>query len=66
MVAIVQVMTDEHIHLTQELFAEYFDFLRTAVDNTVDDLEVVPLLAGYREGLPFFSCNYIVARVLSL
>ena len=48
MVTVVQVTTDDQIHKTQELFVEYFDFLRTDVDK-VDDLDAVPPLAGYRE-----------------
>lgn len=54
MVSIMQVATNEHIRQTQELFVEYFEFLRTDVDK-VDDLDTVPPLAGYRDeiaGLP--------------
>src|SRR5829696_4804944 len=55
MITIVQAATETEIQQAQELFVEYFEFLRTDVDNTVDDLDEVPPLAGYRDeiaGLP--------------
>ena len=54
MITVIQVVTAEQIRQAQELFEEYFDFLRADVDK-VDDLNDVPPLAGYREeiaGLP--------------
>ena len=58
MVTIMQVETDNQIHQTQELFVEYFDFLRADVDNTVDDLNDVPPLAGYREEIASLPGRY--------
>lgn len=55
MFTIVQAETADHIRQVQTLFAEYFDYLRAEVDTTLDDLDDVPPLAGYREemaGLP--------------
>ena len=55
MITIVQVETEAQIRQAQALFEEYFEFLRTDVDNTVADLDDVPPLAGYRDeiaGLP--------------
>ena len=57
MVNVVQATTDDHIHKTQELFVEYFDFLRTDVDK-VDDLDTVPPLAGYREEIASLPGRY--------
>ena len=57
MVNVVQVMTDDQIHKTQELFVEYFDFLRADVDK-VDDLDAVPPLAGYREEIASLPGRY--------
>lgn len=57
MVTVVQVTTDDQIHKTQELFVEYFDFLRTDVDK-VDDLDAVPPLAGYREEIASLPGRY--------
>src|SRR5215207_6729129 len=51
----MQAVTDEQIRQVQELFAEYFEFLRTDVDTDYADLDDVPPLAGYKEelaGLP--------------
>ena len=58
MVTIVQVVTEQHIHSTQELFVEYFDFLRMDVDKTVDDLDDVPQLAGYRDEIASLPGRY--------
>lgn len=55
MITVVKAVTSEQIRKTRELFAEYFEFLRTNVDTNVDDLNDVVPLAGYREemaGLP--------------
>lgn len=55
MVTVVQVETEEQIRQVQELFAEYFEFLRTDVDTDFDDLNDVPQLSGYEAelaGLP--------------
>ncbi len=58
MVIIMQVVTDEQIRQAQELFTEYFDFLRTDVDTSVDDLDDVPPLAGYRDELASLPGKY--------
>ena len=55
MVTVVQATTDDHIHKAQELFVEYFDFLRT---DTVDDLNDVPPLATYREEIASLPGRY--------
>jgi GNAT superfamily N-acetyltransferase len=55
MVTLVQAATGSEIQELQALFVEYFDFLRSDVDTTVDDLDDVPALRGYRDeiaGLP--------------
>jgi putative acetyltransferase len=57
MVTVVQVSTDDHIHKTQELFVEYFDFLRSDVDK-VDDLDDMPPLAGYQEEIASLPGRY--------
>jgi len=57
MVTVLQATTDDQIHKTQELFVEYFDFLRADVDK-VDDLNDVPPLAGYREEIASLPGRY--------
>ena len=57
MITVVQVETEAQIHYAQELFEEYFDFLRTDVDK-VDDLNDVPPLAGYREEIADLPGKY--------
>jgi len=58
MVAIVQAATEEQIQQVRELFSEYFHFLRTEVDTSVDDLDDVPPVAGYREELANLPGKY--------
>ena len=58
MITITQAVTDENIHEVRVLFAEYFDFLRTDVDTSVDDLDDVPPVAGYREELARLPGKY--------
>jgi len=55
MVTIAQVESPEQIQQAQELFTEYFAWLKTDVDTDVEDFDDVPSLAGYKEeiaGLP--------------
>lgn len=58
MLTIVQVVTDEHIRQTQELFVEYFEFLRTEVDTHLDDLNDAPPLAGYEDEIATLPGKY--------
>ena len=58
MISIVQVVTQEQIQQTRELFAEYFQFLQTEVDTSVDDFEDVPPVAGYKEELAHLPGKY--------
>jgi GNAT superfamily N-acetyltransferase len=55
MLTIEQAVTADQIRQVQDLFIEYFDFLRTDVDNYLTDLNEATPLAGYEEeiaGLP--------------
>lgn len=58
MITITQATTDEHIRQVQVLFAEYFEFLRTDVDNYLDDLESVTPLSGYTEEMATLPGRY--------
>jgi GNAT superfamily N-acetyltransferase len=58
MITIVQAATETEIQQAQELFVEYFEFLRSDVDNTVDDLDEVPPLAGYRDEIARLPGKY--------
>ncbi len=55
MVTIAQVESPEQIRQAQELFTEYFEWLRTDVDTDVEDFDTIAPLLGYKEeiaGLP--------------
>jgi GNAT superfamily N-acetyltransferase len=58
MVTIVQAASEEHIRQVQALFIEYFEFLRTDVDTSVDDLNDVPVLAGYEDEIATLPGRY--------
>ncbi|MBI1278299.1 MAG: GNAT family N-acetyltransferase [Anaerolineaceae bacterium] len=58
MLSVVRAATDEQIQHIRELFAEYFDFLRTDVDTDVGDLNDVPPLAGYEEEMATLPGRY--------
>lgn len=58
MVRVVRAVTVEQIQRVQELFTEYFDFLRTDVDTGVSDLNDVPQLAGYEEEVATLPGRY--------
>jgi len=49
MLTIGQAVSAEDFRQVQILLAEYFEFLRTDVDTTLDDLDTVPTTAGYRD-----------------
>ncbi len=58
MVSVVRAVTGEQIRQVRELFAEYFDFLRTDVDTDVGDLNDVPPLAGYEAEMATLPGRY--------
>ena len=58
MLSVVRAVTGEQIQQVRELFAEYFDFLRTDVDTDVGDLNDVPPLAGYEEEMATLPGRY--------
>lgn len=52
MLTITQAVTDEQIEQVREIFAEYFEFLRTGVDAALEGLEnVPPQLSGNQDEL---------------
>ncbi len=58
MLTIHQATTDEHIRQVRALFADYFEFLRTDIDNYLDDLESVTPLSGYTEEMANLPGRY--------
>jgi len=58
MVSVGRAVSSEQIQQVQELFTEYFDFLRTDVDTDVADLNDVPPLAGYEEEVATLPGHY--------
>ena len=58
MLTIEQAVTADQIREVQTLFTEYFEFLRTDVDNYLTDLNEVTPLAGYAEEIAELPGRY--------
>lgn len=59
MVTIVQVTTDVQRRQTQELLAEYFDYLSREVDKVdASEMDSVPPLSGYRDEIANLPGRY--------
>ena len=58
MITVMQASSSTEIQDAKTLLAEYFEFLQREVDTDVDDLDVVPPVAGYREELANLPGRY--------
>jgi putative acetyltransferase len=58
LITIEQAVTDEQIRHVQELLVEYFEFLRTDVDNDLADLNDAYALAGYKDEIASLPGSY--------
>lgn len=58
MITIVQAVNDGRIRQVRELFAEYFEFLRTEVDTHLPNPDDAPPVAGFRDEMANLPGRY--------